>query len=140
MAHEIGHWKKGHIWKRLLKTEVVSFLMFFLAWYILNQGWLPTLLSLTELSFFGQMIILGFVASILSFPLTPLSSWLSRRDEWQADDYACRLHGAPTDLASALVGMSRDNLANLHPHPLYAAFYYSHPPLVERVGKLLDRK
>lgn len=140
LAHEIGHWKKGHIWKRLLKTEVVSLLMFFFSWYILQQGWLPALLGLTELSFFSQLVILGFLSSILFFPLTPLASWFSCRDEWQADDFACKLHGEPADLATALVGMSRDNLANLHPHPLYAWFYYSHPPLAERVRRLLERK
>ena len=140
LAHEIGHWKKGHIWKRLVKTEVVSLLMFFFSWYILQQGWLPSLLGLEELSFFGQLIILGFAASILFFPLAPLSSWFSRRDEWQADAFACDLHGQPNDLATALVNMSRDNLANLHPHPLYAWFYYSHPALAERVGRLRDRR
>jgi STE24 endopeptidase len=140
LAHEIGHWKKGHIWKRLVKTEVVSLLMFFFSWYILKQGWLPSLLGLDELSFFSQLIILGFAASILFFPLGPLSSWFSRRDEWQADAFACDLHGEPNDLATALVNMSRDNLANLHPHPVYAWFYYSHPAIVERVGRLRDRK
>ena len=84
-------------------------------------------------------MILGFLASILFFPLSPLSSWFSRRDEWQADAFAGDLHGEPADLATALVNMSRDNLTNLHPHPLYAWFYYSHPPLAERVRRLLDR-
>jgi len=140
LAHEIGHWKKGHIWKRLVKTELLSLLFFWVAWFCLKEGWLPTLLGLDELSFFGQVIVLGFAASLLFFPLTPLSSWFSRRDEWQADAFACTLHGEASDLASALVGMSRDNLANLHPHPLYAWFYYSHPPLVQRVGALLGRK
>ena len=140
LAHEIGHWKKGHVWKRLLKSEIVSLVFFWCAWYLLGQGNLPLLLDLDSLSFFGQLLLLGLVASIVFFPLTPLSSWFSRRDEWQADDYACRLHGSPADLASALVGMTRDNLANLHPHPLYAWFYYSHPPLAERVRKLIERE
>ncbi len=140
LAHEIGHWKKGHIWKRLVKTELMSLIFFWVAWYCLDQGWLPSLLGQGELSFFSQLIILGFAASILFFPLAPLSSWLSRRDEWQADAFACNLHGEPRDLASALVNMSRDNLANLHPHPLFAWFYYSHPPLVERVARLLNGK
>jgi len=139
LAHEIGHWKKGHIWKRLVKTELLSLLFFWVAWYCLNQGWLPSLLGLAELSFFSQLIVFGFVASLVFFPLTPLSSWFSRRDEWQADAFACDLHGEPRDLATALVNMSRDNLANLHPHPLYARFYYSHPPLAERVARLFDR-
>jgi len=139
LAHEIGHWKKGHIWKRLVKTELLTLLFFWASWYCLDQGWLPSLLGLDTASFFSQLVIIGFVISILSFPLTPFSSWLSRRDEWQADAFACELHGEAKDLASSLVKMSRDNLANLHPHPLYAWFYYSHPALAERVGRLLGR-
>ena len=122
-----------------MKTELLSLLFFWVSWSSLSQGWLPSLLGLNELSFFSQLIVLGFVASLGFFPLTPLSSWFSRRDEWQADAFACDLHGEPRDLATALVNMSRDNLANLHPHPLYASFYYSHPPLAERVAKLFDR-
>ncbi len=139
LAHEIGHWKKGHVWKRLVKAELLTLLGFWLAWICLGQGWLPAVLGLEEVSIFGQLVILAFLASVLLFPLTPLSSWLSRRDEWQADAFACELHGNPEDLATALVGLSRDNLANLHPHPAYAWFYYSHPPLAERVGRLLGR-
>lgn len=139
LAHEIGHWKKGHVWKRLVKTEVVSLVMFWLCWYCLSRGWLPSLLGLTDVSLFGQLVILGFALSLVFFPLVPLSNWLSRRDEWQADAYACKLHGEPQDLANALVKMAHDNLANLHPHPLYAWFYSSHPPLAVRVGRLLER-
>jgi STE24 endopeptidase len=70
------------------------------------------------------------------FPLTPLFASLSRRDEREADRYATDLIGSPDAMASALVKLSRENLANLHPHPLYAKFYYSHPPIVERIREL----
>jgi hypothetical protein len=61
------------------------------------------------------------------------------RHEWQADQFACELSGAPDALAAALIKLSRENLANLHPHPLYAKFFYSHPPVVERVQWLLEK-
>jgi STE24 endopeptidase len=77
-----------------------------------------------------------FLGSLVAFPFTPLSSWLSRRHEWQADRFACELSDAPDALATALIKLSGENLANLHPHPLYAKFYYSHPPVVERVNRL----
>jgi len=64
---------------------------------------------------------------------------LSRRDEYQADRFACALSGDAEALAAALVKLSRDNLANLRPHPVYAAFHYSHPPVIERVRRLRDR-
>jgi len=83
------------------------------------------------------MVILGFIASLVMFPVTPLSAWLSRRDENAADRFAASITGRPAALATVLIKMSAENLANLHPHPLYARFYYSHPPVVERVQRLL---
>ena len=136
LAHEAGHWKKGHIRRRLWTAELLSLAGFFVAFHLLQWGGLPPLLGLEQASFFAQVVILGFLGSLLSFPLAPLGSWLSRRHEWQADRFATELTGAPQDLASALVKLSSENLANLHPHPLYAWFHYSHPPMVERVRAL----
>jgi STE24 endopeptidase len=137
LAHEAGHWKKGHIRGRLWSAELLSLAVFFLAFHLLRWGGVPHLVGLPHASFFAQVVILGFAGSIASFPLAPLSSWFSRRHEWQADRFACELTGEPRALASALVKLARENLANLHPHPLYAWFHYSHPPIVERVRRLL---
>jgi STE24 endopeptidase len=82
------------------------------------------------------MVVLGFLASLALFPLGPFSAWRSRRHEREADRFAADLTGRPQDLAAALVKMSAENLSNLFPHPFYAAFYYSHPPTVERVRLL----
>ena len=87
-------------------------------------------------SFPAQLVLLGFLFSILLAVFSPLGNVLSRRQEHYADRYASDLSKTPDALASALVKMSRDNLSNLHPHPLYAAIYYSHPPVVERVRTL----
>jgi STE24 endopeptidase len=81
-------------------------------------------------------VILGFLFSIVTFPLTPLFSWMSRRDERESDRFAADLTGNTGAMASSLVKLSKENLSNLHPHPLYAAFYYSHPPAVERIREL----
>jgi STE24 endopeptidase len=140
LAHEIGHWRKGHIMKRLAVTQLAALLSCYLAFRLSPWGGLPALLGLDRASFPAQLVILAFLGSLAAFPLTPLSSWLSRRHEWEADRFACTLTGTPADLATALVKLSRENLANLHPHPLYAAVYYSHPPLVERVRKLLEKQ
>jgi STE24 endopeptidase len=136
LAHEVGHWKKGHIWKRLLFTEAGGLVLFYLAFRLLSWGELPGLLGLQQASFPAQTVILGFLGSLAAFPFTPVSSWLSRRHEREADRFACSLTGKPECLASALIKLTRENLANLHPHPLYAGFYYSHPPVVERVRQL----
>jgi STE24 endopeptidase len=136
LAHEAGHWKLGHIWKRLLTMELVSLVVCWLSWQLLDWGGLAGLFGLGPLSFVGQMVLLGFLASLVSFPLTPLSSALSRRHEWQADRFALKLTGDPAPLAQALVKLCKENLSNLHPHPLYAWFYYSHPPVVARIARL----
>jgi len=136
LAHELGHWKKGHIRKKLIMIETVSLLSFNLAYHLLAWGGLPGLLNLTQLSLPAQFVILMFLGSLVVFPLTPLSSWLSRNHERQADQFGCELSGDPEALASALIKLSGENLANLHPHPFYASFYYSHPPVIERVNWL----
>ncbi len=137
LAHEIGHWKLGHIWKRLVVAEGIAFISSWGAFKALGWEGLPGLLGYTELSLAARMVLLGFVVSLLLFPLTPLSAWLSRRQEYAADRFASDLTADPESMATALVKLSGENLANLHPHPFYAAFYYSHPPVVERVRWLI---
>jgi STE24 endopeptidase len=136
LAHEIGHWRLGHIWKRLVLAEIIAFFSAWGAYTALGWEGLPGLLGFTALSLPAKMVLLGFIASLLLFPLSPLSAWLSRRQEYEADGFATNITGDPDALATALVKLSAENLSNLHPHPLYASFYYSHPPVVERVRAL----
>ena len=137
LAHEIGHWKKGHIWKRLLWAELLALAGSWLGFKLLAWPGLPELMGLpADISLPAKMVVLGFIASLALFPLGPFSAWRSRCHEREADRFASDLTGRPEDLASALVKMSAENLSNLFPHPIYAAFYYSHPPAVERVRTL----
>jgi STE24 endopeptidase len=137
LAHEIGHWKKGHIWKRLVWAEIMALAGSWISFRLLAWPGLPGLLGLPDdLSLPSKMVVLGFVASLALFPLGPFSAWRSRCHEREADTFASDLTGKPEDLASALIKMSAENLSNLFPHPLYAGFYYSHPPVVERVYAL----
>ena len=139
LAHEAGHWKFHHILKRLIAGEALTLVSCFAGYYLLNQGSIPAIFGLETASFPSQLVLLGFLFSLPLAVFSPLGNWLSRRDERQADRFAAKLSSTPEALASALVKMSRDNLSNLHPHPLYAAIYYSHPPVVERVRSLLAR-
>ncbi len=136
LAHEVGHWKKRHVLKRIVLTEASAFLGLFLAYHLISWPGLPGLVGLPQASFYARVIVIGFLSSLVTFPLTPLFSYLSRRHELQADRFASDLTGSPEAMASALVKLSRENLSNLHPHPLYAKFYYSHPPVVERIRTL----
>lgn len=139
LAHEAGHWKKRHLLKRLVMAEAEALVACYAAFRLLEWGGLHSLLGMGEVSFPAQLVILGFLFSLVSTLMTPVGSLLSRRYEREADCFATELTGMPEALASSLVKMSRDNLSNLHPHPLYAAIYYSHPPMAERVRELLDK-
>ena len=103
---------------------------------MLESGLLETVFNEPGASFFAEAVMLGFLAPVAAFPFTPLFSWFSRRHEREADRSAIELAGDPEAYSRALVKLSKDNLSNLHPHPLYAAFYYSHPPVVERVREI----
>jgi STE24 endopeptidase len=137
LAHEVGHWKKRHVLKRMVLTEASAFLGLLVTYYLLGWDGLPRMVvGLQNASFYARIVIVGFLGSLALFPLTPLFSYLSRKDEHEADRFATELTGSSDAMASALVKLSRENLSNLHPHPLYAKFYYSHPPVVERIKNL----
>jgi STE24 endopeptidase len=136
LAHELGHWKKHHVLWRMLVMYALLLLGAYVAYLLLPTGLLPGLVGLESASLAARLVILMVAASALLFPLTPLFAAWSRRDERQADAFAIELHGQARDLADALAKLGTENLSNLHPHPLYAAFYYSHPPLAERIGSL----
>jgi STE24 endopeptidase len=136
LAHEIGHWKKKHIIKRIIVSEAVAFVAFYISYRMLQSDILLKMFSIEGDLFFTKLVILGFIGSIVAFLFQPLSSYFSRRHERQADRFACELTGIPESMASALIKLSRDNLSNLHPHPLYAAFHYSHPPIVKRIREI----
>ena len=95
LAHEVGHWKKRHVLKRIVLTEAMAFCGLFLAFHLLTWGGLPGVIGLSNASFFARVVILGFISSLVMFPLTPLFSALSRRDEREADQYASELTGRP---------------------------------------------
>ena len=136
LAHEVGHWKKRHVLKRIVLTEMMAFAGLYVAYRLLQWDDLPALIGSRPLSFYARVVVIGFLGSLIMFPLTPLFNFLSRRDEREADRFASALTGNPKALAEALIKLSRENLSNLHPHPLYAKFYYSHPPVVERIRDL----
>ncbi len=133
LAHELGHWRCGHLRQQLIKSQIIALFSCWFAFIVLKGQLLPGWFGLEQLSFAGQVLVLGWLGSLLSFLWTPLSSWWSRRHERQADQFAINMVGSGHELASGLVKLARENLSNLFPHPLYVAVYYSHPPLVERV-------
>jgi STE24 endopeptidase len=133
LAHEAGHWKKKHVLKMIIIMEIVSLAGIYISFRILHTDFLSDFLNIRHGTFFAKITILGFMGGIVSFPFIPLGSYISRRFENEADRFACQLTENTEAMAGALIKLSRDNLSNLHPHPMYAAFYYSHPPVVQRI-------
>jgi STE24 endopeptidase len=136
LAHETGHWKKRHLLKGIIVSQVMVLIGAYLAYHFTRSDFLTDLFRVEPSSFFAKLVILGFLYSIVSFPLTPLFNLLTRYYEREADVFACSVTGDREGLASSLIKLAKDNLSNLHPHPWYAAFHYSHPPVVERVRRI----
>ncbi len=134
LAHEIGHWKRHHLLKGLLLTSFVSLVFFFCASHALSGHLLDTLFAIRVATFPAKAVIAGFFAGMLSFLSAPVMNGFSRRLEREADRFSCAFGGNGEAMINALVKLSKDNLSNLYPHPLYALFHYSHPPVLERIA------
>lgn len=136
LAHEIGHWKKKHLLKQLAFMEAASLVIFYLAYRITVWPPLYETFGFPEVIPYVGLLLLGFLSGPVFFFLSPLGAMTARRFEREADDFAFALTGTHQPFIDALKRLAKDNLANLHPHPLYAWFYYSHPPLTERIARL----
>lgn len=134
LAHELGHYKLGHIGQRIAESAVLAFLAFAVLRWAFAAGGLASTFGLAEDPGVVLIIILTAMGPIMHL-LSPLTSWLSRRAEFQADNFAKGIVGAQP-MISALTRLSRDNLSTLTPDSLYALFYYSHPPVPLRIAQL----
>jgi STE24 endopeptidase len=138
LAHEAGHWKKKHVLKMLAVSQVVALGAFYAAYRLTAADFLAGLFGLDVPSMHAKLLLVAFIGSLVLFPLKPLMAYFSRRHEIEADNFAVQLTQMPVAMANGLIKLGKDNLANLHPHPWYAAVYYSHPPLVQRVKRILS--
>jgi STE24 endopeptidase len=140
LAHEAGHWKKKHVLKMLVFSQVVALIGFYAAYRLTAGDFLAELFRLDIPSLHAKLLLVTFIGSLILFPLKPLMAYISRQHEIEADNFALQLTQTPVPLANGLIKLGKDNLANLNPHPWYVAVYYSHPPLVQRVGRILNVK
>ena len=132
LAHEIGHWKKKHLLKTMAVFEAVSLAGLWIAARLVRGGMLTSAFDISAPTLFAKFTLLGLIAGIISLPLKAGANYLSRAHEREADAIASRLAGG-RPMAGALVKLTKGNLSNPDPHPLYAALYYSHPPVAERI-------
>lgn len=136
LAHEIGHWKKRHLLKSLAAFEMFSLISLYIAFRVLQSDLLLNVFNITANTLYARFVLFAFVAGIVSLPFKPIANFFSRRHERQADRVSYELTGDTESMVSALVKLSKENLSNLHPHPLYVAMHYSHPPILQRIRYL----
>ena len=136
LAHEVGHWKKRHVLKQIILLEALSFAIFYVVSKLLKWPLLYRTFGFEEPTVYVGIFLIGAILSPLGYFAQPLESAISRRFEREADDFVLELTKTAEPMCRALKRLASDNLANLIPHPLYAWFYYSHPPLVERIERL----
>lgn len=138
LAHELGHFRHRHILRRIAVSFALSAAGLWLLAWVSRQPWFYQGLGLTPEP--GMLepaaLVLFFIAlPVFTFPLGPLMSLMSRRDEFQADAFAAS-HADGNALVAALVKLYQDNASTLTPDPVHSIFYDSHPPAAVRIGRL----
>ena len=137
LAHEMGHYRMGHIWKDMLEGLVETLVMMCLLGLMLPSDTLAQATGADSASFFLNFYVFTMLWTPVNFITGTVSNLISRRHERQADAFACS-HGLGDDLASGLKKLTADSLGNLTPHPAVVFFTYSHPTLAERVMACSD--
>lgn len=138
LAHEIGHYKRGHIPKRLVTVAVMQFAAFAVIAWLANAPWFNSAFVLPAGALAPTFLLFGLLGGLVTFWFSPIGNWTSRKHEYEADAFAKNAMGSATPMVGALRKLSQKNLSNLTPHPLYSAVYYSHPTLVERERALVN--
>ena len=135
IAHEIGHYKKKHIiYTMVLSVLNMGFILFVLSKLLFNKE-LSVALGADDLRYHLNLITFGLLFSPISKIVAIFMNLFSRKNEFEADAYATTTFNG-TDLISALKKLAKNNLSNLHPHPLFAFYHYSHPPLKQRFDSI----
>ncbi len=146
LAHEIGHYKKRHVFKLLGVSSAGVFVALAAIAWLARQQWFYDAFGfefgggLGAAAVVPAMLLFALLAGTISFWLSPIIHMWSRHFEYEADRFARATMGEAQSLVQALRKLSEKNLSNLTPHPLYSGFYYSHPTLLERERALRDER
>jgi STE24 endopeptidase len=135
LAHELGHFKRKHLRKSLFLSGVFSLLGFALLAWLMRSDWFYTSLGVQNASTHAALILFVMVMPVFTYFINPLFSALSRKHEFEADEFA-HSNSDYRALISALVNLYRDNASTLTPDPLHSMFYDSHPPATIRINRL----
>ena len=136
LAHEVGHWRRWHVFQGLALAIAQMGLVLFLFSMLLHQPGLFEAFGVRQPSVYAGLVFLGFLLVPLDVALSIGVRAISRHHEREADAFAIETTGDGAPLATALARLSADSLANPTPHPLYVLVHHSHPPVVERIRAL----
>lgn len=136
LAHEIGHYKRGHIPQRLVTSAVLQLAAFGVVAWLAQAPWFNATLGLPAGALAPTFLLFGLLGGLVTFWFSPFGNWISRKHEYEADAFAKAALNSAAPMVGALRKLAQKNLANLTPHPLYSAVYYSHPTIVERERSL----
>ena len=137
LAHELGHFKRKHIIKRIISMAIFSLAGLAILGWLITQNWFYTGLGVTTPSLHVALALFLIALPVFTFFLHPISSWFSRKHEFEADAYAAEVSSAES-LTQALVKLYEENANTLTPDPLYSAFHDSHPPAAVRIAHLAN--
>lgn len=137
VAHEAGHFKLGHIWKMSIASAISSLIFFFVIQKMIETQTLYEAFQISNANLGMGLVLATIVFSKLLFFVSPIRSYISRRNEFSADHFSLTTNGNAQALVSGLKRLVADNLATLQHHPLYVFLYDSHPPLPDRIKPLI---
>jgi STE24 endopeptidase len=136
LAHEVGHYKKHHILKGMIISILHMGLMFYLLSLFLSHQGLFDAFYMDHMSVYAGLIFFGMLFTPIEMILSVIMQIFSRKNEYEADRFAAETTEDADNMVTALKKLSRDNLSNLTPHPVYVFLNYSHPPVLKRIGAI----
>ncbi|MEY4487824.1 MAG: hypothetical protein RIQ79_332 [Verrucomicrobiota bacterium] len=132
LAHEVGHYRKGHVPKMLATSAALQLGGFAAIAALASSTWFNPAFGFAAGDQAPAFLLFGLTSGLVFFWFSPLGNRVSRKHEFEADAFAREAMGGPAPLVAALRKLAQKSLVNLTPHPLFSAVYYSHPALVER--------
>jgi STE24 endopeptidase len=132
LAHEIGHYRRGHIPKMIALSAVMMLAGFAVVAWLARSPWFNTAFGFPPGEIAPSFLLFALLSGVVTFWFAPLGNLLSRKYEYEADSFARNAMGGPAAMIGALRKLAQKNLTNLTPHRWFSGFYYSHPTLVER--------
>lgn len=137
LAHEIGHYRRGHIPKMLAMSALMLFAALAVIAWLARSAWFNHAFGFPAGELAPTFLLFALLSGTVTFWFSPLMNLLSRKHEYEADAFARDAMSGPVAMVGALRKLAQKNLSNLTPHPWFSAFFYSHPTLVEREAALV---